>query len=134
MATTEIAKPVAEVMAKTGKWCDISGWLNNVPCVVNSGKDGELGANRLIAGRINEIFVAKTANSYTYAQPLNPNSYHGTVEYLPTMGGKGTRVVYTLFWDISVGNADQAAKDKDTATRTATVKRFVDGIKAQAEK
>ena len=133
MATIEIAKPVAAVMAKTGKWCDIAEWIKPATCVVNSGKDGELGANRLIAGRINEIFVAKTANSYTYAQPLNPNSYHGTVEYLPVMAGKGTKVVYTLFWDISLG-ADQAAKDKDTATRQATVKRFVDGIKAQAEK
>lgn len=131
MATAEVAKPVAEVMAKTGKFCDIAVWIK-APCVVNAGKDGELGANRLIANRINEILVAKTSNSYTYAQPLAPNSYHGTVEYLPAMGGKGTKIVYTLFWDISV-NPDHAAKDKDAATRDATVKRFVAAIKAQAE-
>ena len=48
------------------------------------------------------------------------------------MGGKGTKILYTLFYDVSV-NADQAAKDKDIATRKATVKRFVDAMKVQAE-
>lgn len=131
-ASAEVAQPLATVMAKTGGYCAITEWIN-APCVITSGKDGEFGAVRLIAGRITEVLVAKTATSYTYAQPLAPNSYHGTVEYIPTMAGNGTKILYTLFFDLSV-NADQAAKDKDLATRQATVKRFVMAMVAQAGK
>ena len=131
-ASAEVAQPLAAVMAKTGGYCAITEWIK-APCVITSGKDGEFGAVRLIAGRVVEVLVAKTATSYTYAQPLNANSYHGTVEYIPTMGGRGTKILYTLFFDLSV-NADQAAKDKDLATRQATVQRFVTAMVAQAGK
>lgn len=129
--TVDVAKPIAVVMQKTGGYCDIGAWIK-ASCVITSGKDRELGAVRRIADRIEEMIVATTPTSYTYAQPLAPNSYHGTVEYRPIDGGKATRIVYTLFWDTSV-NADQAAKDKDAATRTATAKRFAEAMKTQAE-
>ena len=130
-ASAEVAKPIAAVMAKTAGYCAIADWAK-LTCQITSGKDGELGAVRLIAGRISEVLVAKTATSYTYAAPLAPNSYHGTVEYVPISGGKGTRIVYTVFFDLSV-NADQAAKQKEVASRQATVRRFADGIKAAAD-
>ncbi|CAN5289614.1 hypothetical protein BH09PSE2_BH09PSE2_13030 [soil metagenome] len=127
-ATVEVAKPVAEVMKKVGGYCDIGAWLKTT--CVQTGPAEQMGAVRVIAGRVTEILVAKTATSYTYAQPLAPNSYHGTIEFQPA--GAGTRIVYTLFFDLAV-NADQAAKDKDLATRKATVKRFVDAMKTAAE-
>jgi hypothetical protein len=67
-----------------------------VSCVYTSG-DGGLGTNRLIAGRINEVMVAKTSTSYSYAQPGVKNLYHGTFEVLPDPGG--SKIVYTLFYD-----------------------------------
>ena len=127
-ATVEVAKPVAEVMKKVGGYCDIGAWLKTT--CTQTGPSEQMGAVRLIAGRVTEMMVAKTVNSYTYAQPLAPNSYHGTVEFQPSAAG--TKIVYTLFFDVAV-NADQAAKDKDLATRKATVKRFVDAMKAAAE-
>ena len=64
-------------MAKTAGYCAIKDWIK-APCVITSGKDGEFGAVRLIAGRVVEVFVAKTATSYTYAQPPEPQllSWH----------------------------------------------------------
>ena len=74
-----------------GGYCDLGAWLKTT-CVYTSGSGG-VGTNRLIAGRINEVMVAKTSTSYTYAQPLAPNLYHGTVEILPD----GDRIQDHLF-------------------------------------
>lgn len=131
-ASVEVAKPIAAVMAKTAGYCAITDWAK-LPCQITSGKEGELGAVRLIAGRISEVFVAKTATSYTYAAPLAPNSYHGTVEYIPIAGGKGTKILYTVFFDLSV-NADDAAKQREVASRQATINRFVQGMKDLVER
>jgi len=123
-----VDKPIDIVMKKTGGYCDIASWFKTT-CVFTVGTGG-VGTNRLIGGRINEILVAKTERSYTYAQPLSPISYHGTVEYVPE-GGK-TRIVYALFWDLSA-DADQAAKDKDIAGRKAMFANVLKTMKAAAE-
>ncbi len=123
-----VDRPIEVVMKKTAGYCDIAGWFKTT-CVYTVGK-GELGTNRLIGGRINEILVAKTERSYTYAQPLSPISYHGTVEYVPE--GAKTRIVYSLFWDLSA-DADQAAKDKDIAGRKAMFANVLKTMKATAE-
>src|ERR1700754_2989463 len=61
-----VNKPAAEVWARVGKYCDIGEWLR-VPCMITSGKDGEVGTVRSIG---NEILVGKTDLSYTYTQPV----------------------------------------------------------------
>ncbi len=123
-----VAKPIDAVMKKVGGYCDIAGWFKTT-CVYTMGK-GEVGTNRLIGGRINEVMVAKTATSYTYAQPLAPNSYHGTVEFQPD--GKGTKIIYSLFYDVSM-LPDQAAKDKDEAGRKTMFGNVLKTMKAAAE-
>ena len=128
-ASGDVAKPIAAVMARTAGYCAIADWAK-LSCQITSGRDGELGAVRLIAGRISEVLVAKTATSYTYAAPLAPNSYQGTVEYTALPGGKATRITYTMFFDLAV-QPDQAAKQRETTSRQATAKRFVDGMKAR---
>ena len=123
-----VDRPIDVVMKKTSGYCDIAGWFKTT-CVYTVGTGG-VGTNRLIAGRINEILVAKTERSYTYAQPLSPISYHGTVEYVPD--GAKTKIVYSLFWDLSA-DADQAAKDRDVAGRKAMFGNVLKAMKTAAE-
>ena len=59
-----VNRPAAEVWKRVGKFCDIGEWLR-IPCTITSGKDGELGAVRSVAG---EVLVGKTELSYTYTQ------------------------------------------------------------------
>lgn len=113
---TEVAKPVAETMKKVGGYCDIKDWMKTT-CEYTSGT-GEVGTVRRIANRIDEVLVAKTAYSYTYAQPLAPNQYHGTVEFQPAKNGKATKIVYNLFYDLStLPTAEAKAADKEGRTK-----------------
>jgi len=111
-----VNKPVAEVWAKVGGWCDISKWIapgREVPCVVTAGS-GEVGSVRLIANAVTEVMVSKTQYGYGYAQPALEgkwyNTYHGFVEATP-IDANSTKILYTLMLD--VGNlATQEEKTK----------------------
>ena len=129
--SVDVARPVAAVMRKTAGFCDIGAWFKT-SCVITSGQADQVGAVRRIADRIDEVLVAKTAYSYTYAQPLAPNSYHGTVEYQPVDGAR-TRIVYSLFYDLStLPTAEAKAADRDR--RAKQFKGVLDTMKAVAEK
>ena len=75
-----VNRPAADVWKRVGKYCDIGEWLR-IACTITSGKDGEVGAVRSVAG---EILVGRTELSYTYTQPVRAgrpyNLYHGTLE------------------------------------------------------
>ncbi len=129
--SVNVARPPAEVMRRTGGFCDIGAWFKTT-CVITSGQADQVGAVRRIADRIDEVLVARTAYSYTYAQPLAPNSYHGTVEYQPVDGAR-TRIVYSLFYDLStLPTAEAKAADRDR--RAKQFKGVLDTMKAVAEK
>jgi hypothetical protein len=115
-------------------WCAIAKFLEVKSCTINSGK-GEVGSVRTIAiatGNVVEIVVARTAHSYTYAQPYTPVFYHGTLAVEP-VDRSHSKLVYTLIWNqTAVGDAAaqaaaregrktrfQAAVDKMTATANA---------------
>src|SRR5271170_2670824 len=59
-----VNRPAAEVWKRIGKYCDIGEWFQ-IPCTITSGKDGEVGAIRSVAG---EVLVGRTELSYTYTQ------------------------------------------------------------------
>ena len=108
---TTITVPAATAWAKVKGYCDIGAWLK-APCEITAGKDGELGALRKIAGRVEEVIVAVTPMSYTYAD-INPAIlYHGTVEIRP-VGKKSSKLVYSLFFDETSIPAEQRAANKD---------------------
>ena len=89
----------------------VGAWLK-APCEITSGKDGELGALRKIAGRVEEVIVAVTPMSYTYAD-INPAIlYHGTVEIRP-VDKKTSKLVYSLFFDEASIPAEQRAANKE---------------------
>lgn len=102
---TEIDAPAATAWSKLKGYCDIGAWLK-APCEITAGKDGELGAVRKIAGRVEEVIVAVTPMSYTYAD-LDPKIlYHGTVEIRPVDKAK-SKLVYSLFFDQTSIPAEQ---------------------------
>jgi hypothetical protein len=129
----DVNRPAAEVWARIGKYCDIAEWLQ-IPagCKMLSGAEGEVGSVRSIA---NEVLVGKTQYSYTYTQTVRAgrpyNLYHGTLEARPVTD-KTSKLVYTLMYDNSM-LPDDAAREKDKLTRTATFQRAMVNMKTLAE-
>jgi hypothetical protein len=126
-----VNRPAAEVWKRIGKYCDIGEWFQ-IPCTITQGKDGEFGAVRSVA---NEVLVGKTELSYTYTQPVREgrpyNLYHGTLEARPVTATT-SKLVYTLVYDNSM-LADDGAREKDKAQRTATFTRALQNMKIIAE-
>jgi Polyketide cyclase / dehydrase and lipid transport. len=107
--------PAETVWQKVGGYCDIGAWLNTT-CEITQGADRELGAVRRIAGRVEEVIVARTPLSYTYADVDPKILYHGTVEVRP-VDARSSRIVYTLFFDQASIPADQ--REANSARRKA---------------
>jgi hypothetical protein len=126
-----VNRPAAEVWKRVGKFCDIGEWFQ-IPCKIISGADGELGAVRSVAG---EVLVGKTDLSYTYTQTVKAgrpyNLYHGTLEARPVTATT-SKLVYTLMFDNSM-LADDAAREKDKAQKTALFTRALQNMKTLAE-
>jgi hypothetical protein len=128
-----IDRPAAEVWKRVGKYCDIAEWLQiQAGCKMLSGVEGEVGSVRSVA---NEVLVGRTEFSYTYTQPVRAgrpyNLYHGTMEVRPVTA-KTSRLYYTLVYDNSM-LPDDAAREKDKASRIATFTRAIQNIKTLAE-
>jgi len=126
-----VNRPASEVWKRVGKYCDIGEWLR-IPCTITSGKDGEFGAVRSVAG---EVLVGKTELSYTYTQTVRAgrpyNLYHGTLEARPVTATT-SKLVYTLVFDNSM-LADDAAREKDKTQKTAVFTRALENMKILAE-
>src|SRR5262245_47650379 len=126
-----VNRSAADAWKRIGKFCDIRQRLQ-IPCTITSGKDGEFGAVRSVAG---EVLVGKTELSYTYTQTVRNdrpyNLYHGTLEARP-LTATTSKIVYTLFFDNSM-LADEAARAADKERRTATFQRALQNMKTLAE-
>ncbi len=127
-----IDAPADVAWARIAGFCQIGAWVKTT-CEITSGRDGQVGAVRRIAGRVDELLVARTAWSYTYSQPKSPIDYHGTVEILPVDAGH-SRLLYTLVYDADAlpehAPEDKAA-DRDVRTRQFTA--VMGAMKAAAE-
>lgn len=122
---TTINVPAETAWAKVKGYCDIGAWLK-APCEITAGKDGELGALRKIAGRVEEVIVAVTPMSYTYADIDPKILYHGTVEIRP-VDKKSSKLIYSLFYDQTSipaegREANKAGRTKMFAGVMATMK------------
>ena len=126
-----VNRSAADTWKRIGKFCDIGEWLQ-IPCTITSGKDGEFGAVRSVAG---EVLVGKTELSYTYTQTVRNdrpyNLYHGTLEARPVTATT-SKIVYTIFVDNSM-LADDAAREADKARRATTFTRALQNMKTLAE-
>lgn len=125
-----------QTWARIGGYCAIAQWLK-VTCVVTQGNQVSVGTNRRLNGKTDEIMVAQTPWSYTYAQqasdmqPQSPIFYHGTLAVEPLDRGRKTKIVYTLFYDI--GPLDAEKKAADRAARTKRFGEALDNMKQMAE-
>jgi hypothetical protein len=124
-----------QTWAKIGPYCAIQTWLK-VTCVITGNVTGTpVGSNRRLNGRTDEVMVAATPYSYTYAQPLtdiqpeSPIFYHGTLAVEPMDRGRKTKIVYTLFYDQAPLNTNEAK----IANREQRTKRFNDAMQAMKE-
>jgi hypothetical protein len=132
----DVNKPVAEVWARVGKYCDIAEWLRIPTCTITAGKDNEIGAVRSVAA---EVLVGKSQYSYTYTQTVyfqgrgnRPyNLYHGTLEARPVTATT-SKLLYTLVFDNSM-LADDAAREKDRMQKTAQFTTALQNMKILAE-
>jgi Polyketide cyclase / dehydrase and lipid transport len=112
--TADLNKPADIAWQRIGgnDWCAIAKYLDVKSCVINSGT-GEVGSLRTINGTIIENVVARTAHSYTYAQPFTPIFYHGTMAVEPVDSGH-SKLIYTLIWNqTAVGDATAQAAARD---------------------
>ena len=128
-----VGRPAADVWKRVGGYCAIGEWFQIAAgCKILSGNDGDVGAVRSVA---NEVLVGKTELSYTYTQPVRAgrpyNLYHGTLEARPLTAAT-SKLVYTLVYDNSM-LPDDAAREKDRASRTATFTRALGNMKILAE-
>ena len=126
-----------QTWAKIGPYCAIQTWLK-VPCVVTVGNQVGVGTNRRLNGKTDEMMVAATPYSYTYAQPVSdvqpesPIFYHGTLAVEPMDRGRKTKIVYTLFYDQAPLNTTEA-KIANREQRTKRFSEALDNMKAMAE-
>ena len=130
---TTVNKPVADVWKRIGGYCTIGEWLQIAAgCKILSGTDNEVGAVRSVAG---EVLVGKTQYSYTYTQTVRAgrpyNLYHGTIE-ARAASPTTTKLLYTLIYDNSM-LSDDAAREKDKASRAAVFTRALSNMKTLAE-
>ena len=127
-----INAPADTAWKKINGFCQIGAWFKTT-CEITSGADGQVGAVRRIAGRVDELLVADTAWSYTYSQPKSPIDYHGTVEIRP-IDQDHARLLYTLVYDAD-GLTQHAPEDKlaDKESRTMQFTVLVNAMKATAE-
>jgi hypothetical protein len=104
-----INRPAAETWARIGRFCDLKEWLGR-DCTITSGKDGELGAVRTLAGGVIEPIVAVTPMSYTYTFPVRVGvpytMQHNTLE-ARVVDERTSKIVYSFFWDNSMLTAEQ---------------------------
>lgn len=81
-----VNRPAKAVWARVGKFCDVGEWLQ-YSCHIIAGKDGELGAVRVVHDTSIEMLAGKTDLSYTYVMPVRVgipyNAAHSTVEARP---------------------------------------------------
>ena len=129
-----VNKPVKDVWARIGKYCDIAEWFQIATgCEITSGKDGEVGAVRTVGA---EILVAKTEYSYAYTQPVREgrpyNLYHGNLD-ARAIDAKTTKLLYTLVYDLSLVAGDDAAKAADVERRRTAFNRALGNMKILAE-
>jgi hypothetical protein len=96
---------------KGDDYCAFIAYLGLNGCVLTVGT-GDVGTNRRLNGTIDELLVARTSHSYTYAQPTSPIFYHGTMAVEPVDAGH-SRIVYTLMYDNANIAPDARAAEMD---------------------
>jgi Polyketide cyclase / dehydrase and lipid transport len=128
-----VNRPAAETWARIGRFCDLREWLGR-DCTITSGKDGELGAVRTLAGGVIEPIVAVTPMSYTYTFPVRVGvpytMQHNTLE-ARVVDANTSRIVYSFFWDNSM--LTTAQREAEVAARKERLTPAMERMKTLVE-
>jgi len=104
----------------------VSFWRSRTGrCTVRPGSTIDTGTATVI-----ENVVARTAHSYTYAQPFAPVFYHGTLA-VEAVDAAHSRLVYSLIWNQN-GLPDAAARKAAIDGRKVRFQAAVDKMAAAA--
>lgn len=128
--TANVARPAAVTWDRIGghDYCALIKFLDIKSCK-SSGE--AVGSVRILNGNNPELLVARTPLSYSYAQPLSPIFYHGTMAVEP-VDATHSRIVYTLLYDQApLGTAEAMAANREQ--RRSRFQAAVDKMKAAAE-
>ena len=109
--TANVSRNADEAWKRMGgnDYCAFIKFLGMNSCVLTVGS-GDVGTNRRLNDRIDELMVSKTSRSYVYAQPTSPIFYHGTMAVEPVTATT-SRIVYTLVYDnANIAPAERAAE------------------------
>ena len=126
--------PIDVVWTKVGGYCGSPAVMSQLKTGGYTAGKGDLGTVRRLADRIDEVMVAQSQYSYTYAQPTPPGLtilYHGTLEAVAD-GKNKTKLLYNLIWD-QAPLADEKAKQEDRDRRTTAFTGALDAMKKLAE-
>jgi hypothetical protein len=119
-----INAPAETAWAKLKGFCDI-GPLLKISCEITHGRDGELGAVRMVNKHIEEVIVAQTPLSYTYAHTDTSMLVLGVLEARP-VSKTTSKLLYCAFYDqTSVPAGEREAYKATRVTRFAELLRLM---------
>jgi hypothetical protein len=131
--TRDLKVPAAQAWSKIGPFCALDKFLEGATCAYSAGSGGvgTVRAIRVGANGGEEVMIAQTSRSYTYAMRSSPLFYHGTVAVEPT-GARTSKLIYTFVWDQESLSPEARAQDK--AFREKIFVPALDKMKAVAER
>jgi len=130
--TRDLRVPATLAWQRIGGFCTLEKFIP-VTCTYKSGTGG-VGTVRAMSMKGSaggeEVMIAQTSRSYTYAMRNSPLFYHGTMAVEP-VGPRTSRLIYTFVWDQETLSPEDRAKDK--AFREKIFMPALDKMKAVAE-
>jgi hypothetical protein len=130
--TRELAVPAGLAWQRIGGFCTLTKFIP-VTCKYSQGIGTVPTVRTMSMGDKpggDEVMVAQTPLSYTYASRNSTVFYHGTMAVEP-VDAQRSKLVYTFVWDQETMNQEARAKDK--AFREQIFIPALDKMKAVAE-
>jgi polyketide cyclase/dehydrase/lipid transport protein len=130
--TRELKVPAAVAWSRIGGFCTLEKFLPGMKCSYSAGTGGVATVRKMSMGGNGgeEVMIAQTSRSYSYAMRASPLFYHGTVAVEP-VGPRTSRLIYTFVWDQETLSPEDRARDK--ASRDKIFTPALDRMKAVAE-
>jgi hypothetical protein len=130
--TRDLKVPATLAWSRIGSFCALDKFLPGATCTYSAGTGNVPTVRRISMGGNGgeEVMIAQTARSYTYAMRSSPLFYHGTMAVEPT-GARTSKLIYTFVWDQESLSPEARAQDK--AFREKIFVPALDRMKAVAE-
>jgi hypothetical protein len=130
--TRDLKVPAAVAWSRIGGFCTLEKFLPGMKCSYSAGNGSVPTVRKMSMGGNGgeEVMVAQTARSYTYAMRNSPLFYHGTMAVEP-VNARSSRLIYTFVWDQETLSPEDRAKDK--AFREKIFVPALDRMKVVAE-